>query len=75
MSYTGDQAPPFVTYDHNTKLAFIETRDLTDEEMKQISGLYMREIINGPQKKMVTVEVVLKDSPVIGENLFSIVSQ
>lgn len=63
-TYSANEAPPFVIYDSTTKLAYINTTDLTDEEMQEIKGVYRRELYHKYERKFVEVEVTLKDEPV-----------
>ena len=63
-TYEANQAPPHVIYDFETKLAYINTTDLTDEEMREIRGVYRRQVYHKFQSKDVYVEVTLKDEPV-----------
>ena len=63
-TYEANQAPPHVIYDFETKLAYINTTDLTDEEMREIRGVYRRQVYHKFQSMDVYVEVTLKDEPV-----------
>ena len=55
--YEGDQAPPHVFYDVITRMAYINTTDLTAKEMISIRGVYRREVFHRIQKVVVNVDV------------------
>ena len=57
--YELDRTPPHVFYDVSSKLAYINTTGLTDEEMQSIKGVYRREVFHRIQKLVVNVEVRL----------------
>jgi len=57
-------APPFVVYDPDTKLAYINTSSLTEAQYDTIGGVYRRTTFHEYQTEVVEVEVVLKDKPV-----------
>ena len=63
-TYEVDQAPPLVLYDTVTRLAYINTTDLSDQQMRDIKGVYRREIYHEFESMFVDVEVSLKDEPV-----------
>ncbi|XP_025090626.1 neural cell adhesion molecule L1-like protein [Pomacea canaliculata] len=67
VNYTGDKAPPYVTYDIVNKLAYINTSELTDEEFKSIGGLYRRAISHPVQTVYVDVTVETKLAAAVGE--------
>ena len=58
--YELDQAPPHVFYDVTTRLAYINTTDLTAKEMISIRGVYRREVFHRIQKVVVNVEVKVR---------------
>lgn len=62
-TYELDQAPPHVFYDVNSKVAYINTSGLSDQEMRSITGLYRREVFHQFQMEVVNVEVKLKGDP------------
>ena len=62
-TYEANEAPPFVIYNNTTRLAYINTADLTDEQMREIIGVYHRQIYSKYERKFVEVEVTLKDEP------------
>lgn len=64
-TFTGDEAPPYVQYDPITKVAFINTTGLSNTEMSEIAGVYLREIYNEEQKVFVETEVIFKDEPIV----------
>ena len=63
-TYEGPNAPPHVQYDALTLKAYINTTDLTDEEMREIKGLYRREVFHQIQTRVVDVMVTLENEPV-----------
>ncbi|KAK7091134.1 neuroglian-like [Littorina saxatilis] len=64
-TYEGVSAPPHVIYDVITNLAYINTSDLTDEQMRDIRGVYRRQVYHEFETVFVNVEVKLKDEPVV----------
>ena len=62
-TYELDQAPPHVFYDFTSKMAYINTTHLTDEQMRSIRGVYRREVYHQFQMEVVDVEVRLKGDP------------
>ncbi|XP_076437955.1 neurofascin-like [Babylonia areolata] len=59
QNYSQKQSPPFVTYNMESKLAYINTSTLKDDQMANISGVYRRRIFHAFQEVFVDVEVVL----------------
>ena len=45
-TYEANEAPPFVIYNNTTRLAYINTADLTDEQMREIIGVYHLSLIH-----------------------------
>ena len=66
--YELDRTPPHVFYDVSSKLAYINTTGLTDEEMQSIKGVYRREVFHRIQKLIVNVEVRIRTAPGNGKN-------
>ncbi|KAK7091115.1 contactin-4-like isoform X2 [Littorina saxatilis] len=60
ITYEGVSAPPHVIYDINTKQAYINTSDLTDQQMRDIRGVYRREVYCELETVFVDVDVKLK---------------
>ncbi|RUS87763.1 hypothetical protein EGW08_004509, partial [Elysia chlorotica] len=58
--------PPFVKYFPDTKIAYINTSLLTQDEYETIGGVYTRILGNSIQNKMVEMEVILTDGPIVG---------
>ncbi|XP_025090634.1 hemicentin-1-like isoform X1 [Pomacea canaliculata] len=65
VTYTGDKAPPYVTYDLVNKRAYINTSGLTDEEFKSIGGIYRRVISHPVETVYVDVSVETEHVPVV----------
>ncbi|GFS14659.1 neural cell adhesion molecule L1 [Elysia marginata] len=63
---TYDLRPPHVTYNKDTKEAFINTSLLTQQEYETIGGVYTRIIKHVHETLPVEMEVVLKDGPIVG---------
>ncbi|KAK7474902.1 hypothetical protein BaRGS_00033857 [Batillaria attramentaria] len=63
VTYESNEAPPYVTYDPVTQLAFINTSMLTEEEFAEIDGVYGREIYHQYQSVFVDVEVSREEAP------------
>ncbi|XP_005098028.2 neuroglian [Aplysia californica] len=60
---TYSDAPPFVYYNPTTMTAFINTSTLTEEEYKEIGGVYRRRIWHENDEAWVDIEVELEDKP------------
>ncbi|BFZ11204.1 hypothetical protein BsWGS_14243 [Bradybaena similaris] len=60
-SYTGSEHPPYMYYNPNNNLAYINTSSLTQEQYGEIGGVYQRVIYHQFDSKTVEVEVILKD--------------
>nr|KAG5690508.1 hypothetical protein BaRGS_008935 [Batillaria attramentaria] len=63
VTYESNEAPPHVTYDPVTQLAFINTSVLTDEEYAEIDGVYRREIYHQYQSVFVDIQVSREEAP------------
>ena len=62
-TYEGPHAPPNVTYDPVTKMAYINTTNLSEKDLLNIEGLYRRFVFNQIQSRTVDVVVTLKKKP------------
>ncbi|GFO37484.1 neural cell adhesion molecule l1 [Plakobranchus ocellatus] len=58
--------PPHVTYNPKTYDAYINTSLLTQEEYETIGGVYYRILSHANDQKIVAMEVILKDKPIVG---------
>ncbi|KAK7474892.1 hypothetical protein BaRGS_00033847 [Batillaria attramentaria] len=67
VTYESNEAPPYVTYDPVTQLAFINTSVLTDEEYAEIDGVYRREIYHQYQSVFVNIQVSREEAPPVGK--------
>ena len=56
-TYEDTAAPPNVTYDIDTGLAYINTSGMNNAQMQRIAGLYRRVLYHAYQQKVVDVEV------------------
>ncbi|XP_070208211.1 neuroglian-like [Littorina saxatilis] len=65
ITYERVSAPPHVIYDVNANLAYINTSDLTDQQMRDIRGVYRCEIYDEFETVLVDVKVRLKGDPVV----------
>lgn len=63
VTFELNNAPPHVIYDDVTKLAYINTSLLTDQEYASLDGLYRREIYHQYEHKFIDVMVSRKESP------------
>ena len=61
---TGNNAPPHVTYNPDTMLAYINVTELDEDEAPEIMGLYTRRIYNQEQELKVFVNVIGEGGPV-----------
>ncbi|KAK7091136.1 neural cell adhesion molecule L1-like [Littorina saxatilis] len=65
VTYDSLHAPPHVIYDVNTNLAYINTSDLTDQQMRDIRGVYRRQVYHEFETVFVDMEVDLLDDPLV----------